>query len=1053
MELFSAGNLITIFIVAGILVVYRLTDKRGKTLDAAHNYGKQLKDRLKEELDAYITNKKADITDYGAVLTGNMASARAMLANITEKDSELKNRAENLDEIKKRLDAYDASLGELLKMTGRVEINLNRIQEESNFVENVVLNIDGAKKTFVELSRNTDAIREKIESGVSESLAGTKNIIDAFFAEQQRKMETITNAEKAEVEKIVAEQKFAVKKLVTEQQETVEQLISEQQRKVETITADEQAVVEQLIAEQQRKVETITADEQAVVEQLITEQQRKVEAVTTDEQAVVEQLISEQQRKVETLTANEQAAVEQLITEQQRKVEAITAGEKAFVEQLIAEQYETVDKQFAEQQARIDNAERERGANVERDKNIINTMLKDAVNNAGERAGKLEDEIYREFRTQTEERARTIKQNIDEQITALQDHLGDLEVSSEKINKLYDEVEQKSSLQTEKITVLESTFDEQTKKLETEFQMRLDTAADNVNKEIALYESEASAACTKTAAEYTASLNALKHEIAEIEKTNEKLKEDTFEKTAETLQLFEAEFTATMEKRSKSINSDFIRWREEINNKLGVITESQEAEYKKLEFNFTNNLNKHINKLDEDFQAGTRRLTESAEAFESNFATQVKLTEENINSLKEQIQNDWTELRDSSREKLDAEIARNTAENFDKITDFTREIEDKHKALKDLAETKNAEIATMLIESQNSVEENEKKTSALKTSIEETSAGLAKHCEELFSGAGEKAKELEENIRRQEEKIQEFFNQTKIIEKNIEMKNDLNRQVEDLQGSVNKLEIQKGEISAVERQLSALKKIESEVNIKVARFEGEQRRMELIEDDFNKLVATSIAVKEKLSSLTENNDTLQEMQLKIRNLSEIMAETDKKYERIEKKNNILDETSDSIDSNFKRLQDSEKTANQFTTTIAHLTRQIAEIQNAMTNITKENEQIVAAANKVASLDAFIKDIDGRIVKMQQARQWCADLEGRLKELNEQAHDQVRLAGNIIKKDISQTTMDKAPSLQQRKEIMTLKRTQNWTVEEIARTLKIPQSAVELTIEMSQDDIL
>jgi chromosome segregation ATPase len=969
MELFTVvGNLITIFVVAGILVIYRLNDKRGKTLDAARSYGKQLEDKLKDELNSYIEKKKADIYDYGANLTGNMASARAMLANITGKDGELKKQAEVLGEVEKRLAAYDASLGELLKMTGRVETNLSRIQQESDFVENVAIQIDGAKETFMELSKNTGEIHERIESGVSESLAGAKMRIDAFFVEQQKKIETITNAEKAVVEKLIAEQR-----------ETIDKNFAEQQTRIDAAERERSAGVER----DKNIINTMLKD-----------------AVNN-------------------------------------------AGE------LITEQKETIDKNFAEQQTRIDAAEQERSAAVERDKNIINTMLKDAVNNAGARAGKLEDEIYAEFRNQTEERAKILKQNVDEQIAALKDHLGDLELSAEKTNRLYDDIEQKSSQQIEKLAELEADFAEQRKKLEIEFQMQLDNTVGSVRKEISLFEDEASAAREKISAEYNSSLSKLKNEITEVEKTIEKIKQDTFEKTAENLKLFEDEFTATLEKRRKSVNSQFASWRDEINNKLDTITENQEAECKKLEINFTNNLSKHINKLDEEFQSELKRFTDSAGAFENNFTKQVEITEENINSLKEQMQNDFRELRESSLETLNTEIARNGIENFDKIKNFTREIENEHKMLKDMIETKNAEIAAVISKSQNSVEENEKKTTALKTSIDEMGTSLARHREELFSGVDENSKELRENIKRQEEKLQEFFIQAKIIEKNIEMKNDLNRQVEDLQNSLNKLEIQKTEIGAIERQLSALKKLESDVNLKIARFEGEQRRMELIEDDFNKLLETSISVKEKLSSLTENDDALQEMQLKMRKLSEIMAETDEKYQRIEKKNKILDETNDGIDDNFKKLQESEKTAGQFVTTITHLTKEIAELQNAVSNITNENTEIIKAADKVSSLDVLIHDIDGRMQKMQQARQWCADLEERLLVLNEQAHNHVKLAGTIIDKDTQKTTPDKAPNPNQRRDIIELKR-KGWSVEEIARTLKIARSTVELTLEMAQD---
>ncbi|MDR3302735.1 MAG: hypothetical protein LBT01_09465 [Spirochaetaceae bacterium] len=1259
MELFTFGNLFAIIVPALFLVIYRLLDRRNRNLDAASKYGKQLKDALKEELSEYIEKKKADIYDYGAILDAEKFSAKAILANIEEKEGCLSKKSDDYDKLNEKLHVYDASLSELVKMTERVETNLFRIQEESSFVENVAVQIAGAEEKSDELSKKLAAVSGKIEGEVERSVAQTHEKIDA--------------------------------------------------------------------------------------------------------------------------------------------------------------------------------------------------LMEAALRETRERATKLNEKMDGEFRAEMEERIQTLKENTEAKIAALGNDLSRIESSAEKINTLYDEVEQKSA-------ALESDFDkkieehnERAGQLDAAFRQDLEKSADRTKNELRSFESEIADSCAKIATDYQAELHEIKMSVSEIETTVAALKKEAYEKTDEHVQRFEAEFTAALEKRRESVGAQLAAWRDEITHKLSTMSDEQEAEHRKQEAGFAENLRKHISELDDKFRKEMERLSGMAAAFETSIDTQIKIAQENINSSQEEIQNEFSELRESTLETLNTEIARIGVESADKIKRFVRDFEKEQSAMKEQVIEKNTEVDRLLLQSQGDITAANETVAALKGSIENINGELEKQRAAIMVGAEEKVQELDAMLRTTELKVQEFwtqtkhidetmkkkiehelqelrentlenlnaeiarvggesaekikkfvrdfeneqsavkeqviekntevdrllqqsqgdiaalnetagalrtsieninselekqraasilqarekaqeldemlkaselklqefltqtkhidetmakkiehelhelresslenlnaeiarvggesaekikkfirdfekeqdamkeqviekntevdrllqqsqgdiaavnetvavlrssieiingeiekqraasilqarekaqeldemlkaselklqeflaqtkhidetmakkiehelhelresslenlnaeiarvggesaekikkfirdfekeqgaireqvtqknedidrlllqsqggiaetnetvavlkssietingeiekqraaaitdarektqeldamlqasemklrefFDQTKLIDKTIEMKNALQDQIEDVQSDISRLELQKSDISTIERQLSGVKRLEDEVNVKMSRFLGEQRRIELMEDDFNRLLQTSRSVEDKLTSLTENSDALQDMQLKFRKLSEAMSETEEKYQRIEKKNQILDETSESIDKNFKHLQESEKTANQFAATISQLSGELAGLRAAMDNLVKDNSQILEAAEKVSSLDTMLGEVETRLENMQKVREWCTDLEARLLELNQQAHNEVKRAGESLKKESGRANSEQgAPPLNIREDVIKLKR-MGWTTDDIARSLKLAKSSVELILETAPKD--
>ncbi|MDR2102466.1 MAG: hypothetical protein LBP43_07845, partial [Treponema sp.] len=166
MGFFTAGNLLTLGIVVLILILYRQFDRQNRALDKIHKYA----DRLKEELAAFVEEKERAVKDYGVSLKVQQDSAKELMKRLQITDEELAGKAAAVSKIDERISAYDSSLEELVRMTGRVQENLNRIRDESVFVENVHKQIFDAREKINHIESELEALLPRFERENAESL-------------------------------------------------------------------------------------------------------------------------------------------------------------------------------------------------------------------------------------------------------------------------------------------------------------------------------------------------------------------------------------------------------------------------------------------------------------------------------------------------------------------------------------------------------------------------------------------------------------------------------------------------------------------------------------------------------------------------------------------------------------------------------------------------------------------------------------------------------------------------------------------------------------------
>ena len=624
---------------------------------------------------------------------------------------------------------------------------------------------------------------------------------------------------------------------------------------------------------------------------------------------------------------------------------------------------------------------------------------------------------------------------------------------------------------------LEAAADE-VSRLEMELRSYMNETEQRVRQDFALFEKESENRRSAVLSSFETSITELKAEMANLETELNALKTRAYENVSEKLKLFEDDFFADLSKRSEEIDKRLTEWKASMDSQLLQLEEAGRNERIQLEQTYTELFKSRLADQGERFSAELERLKIQTGAFEEGIREQMDQADQSLQAFKEQLTKDLEEARNAAAAATKTEIGRYSLAMAELLKKDQRELETALKELTDRVESKGQELAA-LIESQRknldtwqarftqqlrdadaAVEEarrrarelaaeSDERLAATRAAIQDAHQDADAFRTELFSRTEEQARNLDGAIKDADRRIKEFVAQTKLFEKADELKLALERKIEDLHTDLDKLDQRRSEAAELEAQFIKIKRLEDEVNAKMTRFLSERHRIEVMEADFNRLIQTAQSVDEKLVQVTASDDTLQALQAQLRRLEDAVKDAEEKYQRIEKKNQILDATSDGIDRNFQSLRDMESALKHYYDEIKKLQSSLEGVKPVIESLSKDRDRALEVAEKLVHVDKFMAELEDRIEKMQKAREWLARTETRLEELSKQAQEQVKLMGTLLKEEGKKgLSKDKgAPPIGVRETVVKLAH-QGWTVDEIARTVKLSRGEVELILEIS-----
>jgi len=152
--LFSIGNIITILIVLIILALYRQLDRNNRSLDKVRRYT----EKVTSDLEVFVDHKTQDMKNLAIEIDVHQKTGKEVLKRISAIEEGISTRAEDISSINDRINKYDKAINELVGMTGKVDENLQRLHQESEFVDKVGRRLKDAQNRISQIEKSIPAI-------------------------------------------------------------------------------------------------------------------------------------------------------------------------------------------------------------------------------------------------------------------------------------------------------------------------------------------------------------------------------------------------------------------------------------------------------------------------------------------------------------------------------------------------------------------------------------------------------------------------------------------------------------------------------------------------------------------------------------------------------------------------------------------------------------------------------------------------------------------------------------------------------------------------------
>jgi DNA repair exonuclease SbcCD ATPase subunit len=192
--------------------------------------------------------------------------------------------------------------------------------------------------------------------------------------------------------------------------------------------------------------------------------------------------------------------------------------------------------------------------------------------------------------------------------------------------------------------------------------------------------------------------------------------------------------------------------------------------------------------------------------------------------------------------------------------------------------------------------------------------------------------------------------------------------------------------------------LNEDIQAKFAKVMSEKQKIDTMDERINKIISLSDSVNLKLDEISTTHDTLQDYQVRLRQIEDLQDTIDKRFTRLEKKNVLIDTTTEGVDKNFQILGTIEKAITSVRTDLTPIFNSLKEAKEQNTALQGDHEKIKEVVGKLSTLDTTIAELDGRIESMNKAREWVAGTEARIDSIGKKAREQVQLFGKLMEKE-------------------------------------------------------
>ena len=192
------------------------------------------------------------------------------------------------------------------------------------------------------------------------------------------------------------------------------------------------------------------------------------------------------------------------------------------------------------------------------------------------------------------------------------------------------------------------------------------------------------------------------------------------------------------------------------------------------------------------------------------------------------------------------------------------------------------------------------------------------------------------------------------------------------------------------------------------------------------------------------------MEVTVRNYEDRLKEVSNQYERLEKKDEVVERIKTDVDSQFDKIKDLEKRLNDCNRQVVSLPQEIKDVQMNVDAILRNEPKISKAVEQLENLDTLIADTERRVETLNSVQNGIKKTELDLQGLSRDVNSKFKVLQQITKQDLEKNPSERGNSIsQQVNENVRLLKRQGWTIKEIAKSLGITESEVDLILQLPE----
>ncbi len=1058
MDFFTSGNILTLLISVTLILVVRQMDRNNRSIEKAKKFG----DRLKDEIDAFIKERTGKLEESSMSLDVQQAKAvaavkrlEAIREDILSKEASLLERNKAVESFGRQIEAYDATIRQLLEMTSQAENNLSRITSESDFADNLGRKLLASQKQLQEVSASIPALREEFarenRAMLERAHADVLQRLSGTVSDLERRVETAGKHGAA----LVAESSEKLK-------EIFQKAYTEAARRAEHLEDGAFQKLKEQAAERLQKyrdtVEEKTAQLHEQTKAKLAEVQHAAKTFRADWQAEANGFLEATRAEIARLSDETGKAVSAI----EARIDGADATASGKLSQLTA----TLSRVETEFDSGLEAVRKD----VEFRMGKFESLIADADRLEGGLRLALQDTEKRVvgdfalFASDQEGKREALALRLGEEGDALTARMDSLEGTLNELkSRAYDNV-------SEKLKVFEDDFFGDLARRSEAITAELDRWKANVDERLAGLSAESEAERRDLEDDYTAKLKERLASVAEQHRQQSA-------RVSEQIAAVEAELRSRVTASEQSIAAFVEQFRAEF-------TQARESAM----LHAQNELSGHglavqelLRKQEREIEARTKAFAETIDAsradaeaaigtLKSGFSAWQARNDRQLEDARALIDDRISSLAESAKAQVADLEAAHQSEFRDFIADTAEERKQLRESIDSLKSDMNASRLAFEKRASDALDEfraaYEEMTSgtalrvrehaaetdqtirSIKSTVQELREGVDQTRERLFQKIQSDSDALAKTLMDIDNGQKAFVAQTRVFDRAEELRASLESSIAELKGEVSRFDVYRETMDALDQQYTRVRKLEEEASQKVSRFMAEKKRVDALENDFSKLMALSDSVDRKVSELTLTNDDLQQYQVQIRRFEETLAEANARYERLEKKAGVLDQTVTGVDRAFEGLQELESALKEYRSELESVPGELDGIKRSLDSLLENREKTSLMVERLSTLDEVLTDVEKRTEKMQTAREWLARTETRLEEISRQSEERLKLLADLLKDDAATKKGKGAPPIGIRENVVKLAH-QGWKVDEIARALHLSRGEVELILELPQ----